>query len=842
MVTPKLSIINYQFLKRAQRISIFLILIMNSFSFNSQVILNWEIKHARTNKWIHLGDKGSVQEALINSGELPDPFYGKNEELFTWVEDYCWEFRSEFKWDKKKNEKVLLTFPNVDTYAKIYLNEVLIAETNNAFVHYNFLIQENLKDGKNVLSVVFDSPTRYQQKHKSEVGVNLPAPNDVGKEKIASYCRKPQYQFGWDWALRMVTMGFWKPVTVESIPFNKVLSYNSQTLSIEPEKSQQFEVTFLEKINGTISWESKRFGTKKLTINGNSITRTESVNDLNFWWPRGHGDQNLYEDEWIFKNEAGELIATKNIRFGVRKTELIQESDKWGTSYEVKINGKVIFCKGGDYIPDDIFPARITNEKLQSNVETMIESNFNMVRIWGGGMYASDYFLNLCDEKGLMVWHDFMFACAMYPGNESYLSNVKNEINQQIPRITSHPAVVLLNGNNEVDVAWKNWGFQTTYSISKSDQKIIEEYYKKLFLELIPTQVSAFSTVPYVHTSPLSNWGKDEYYNHGSQHYWGVWHGKDPMSDFAVKSGRFNAEYGFQSFPEYATLLGFSKETDWSLDNPIMKHHQKSYVGNGMIKKHSDILFGETRDFKRFVYLSQLTQAKAVSTAIVSHRAQFPKVSGTLYWQVNDCWPAPSWSSIDYNLNWKALQYQVKKDFADVTIAQLTNADQSQQFVLLTDDINAKSFKVQMKLYSSNGNLIKESNSQFLAFPAKKAILFEEEIKGIKEQDVLIEFYCIYYQNDSDIQHAFSNTFVINDSKKESKAELIIKGIKQADNEYFTLTFEVKNHLVKDLWFYSNAKNVHFDENFETYLPGIHTIIFQSKDTINLSDIEFQFR
>lgn len=839
MVTPKLSIINYQFLKRTYCLTIFLFFLMNSFSFNSQVILNWEIKHARTNKWIPLGQKGSVQEALINSGELPDPFYGKNEELFTWIEDYCWEFRSEFKWDKKKNEKVLLTFPNVDTYAKIYLNEVLIAETNNAFVKYDFLIQENLKDGKNVLSVIFDSPTRYQQKHKSEVGVNLPAPNDVGKEKVASYCRKPQYQFGWDWALRMVTMGFWKPVTVESLPFNKVLSFNSQTLSILPEKLQKFEVSFLEEIHGTIKWESNRFGNKELKLDGKTLSRTENVDYFDLWWPRGHGAQNLYDDEWVFKNEAGEVIATKNIRFGVRKTELIQQTDKWGTSYEVKINDQIIFCKGGDYIPDDIFPARITNEKLHSNVETMVQSNFNMVRIWGGGMYATDYFLNLCDEMGLMVWHDFMFACSMYPGNESYLANVKNEINQQIPRITSHPAVVLLNGNNEVDVAWKNWGFQTTYSISKSDQKIIEEYYKKLFLELIPTQVNAFSTVPYVHTSPLSNWGKDEYYNHGSQHYWGVWHGKDPMSDFAVKSGRFNAEYGFQSFPEYATLLGFSKETDWSLDNEIMKHHQKSYVGNGMIKKHSDILFGETKDFKRFVYLSQLTQAKAVSTAIVSHRAQFPRVSGTLYWQVNDCWPAPSWSSIDYNLNWKALQYQVKKDFEYMTISHLTNPDQSQQFVLLSELIKLQDIEVKLKITSKSGQLLNEYKKTYTVNPNTPVKLFEKELATIKEEAFVQFEYYILPLKYTEIK---KRSFIINDQKKETKSNIVLKSIFEVETGIYVMSFEVKNEIAKDIWFYSTTKNLHFETNFESYSIGNHEIRFLTNEKIEISDLEFQFR
>ncbi|NCA21228.1 MAG: glycoside hydrolase family 2 protein, partial [Crocinitomicaceae bacterium] len=258
-----------------------------------------------------------------------------------------------------------------------------------------------------------------------------------------------------------------------------------------------------------------------------------------------------------------------------------------------------------------------------------------MVRVWGGGYYPDEIFFNTCDEKGIMVWEDLMFACAMYPGDKEFLASVETELNHQMPRISAHPSVVLINGNNEVDVAWKNWGFQSQYKLNEADQKVILKAYDDLFKDLAVKVINKWTNTNYIHTSPLSNWGNDDFYNHGSQHYWGVWHGKDPMSDFAKKIGRFNAEYGFQSFPEFSTMNQFSEKSDWSLQSKVMKHHQKSYVGNGMIEKHANLLFGKTKDFEQFVYYSQLTQAYAVSSAVAGHRLDAPRCMGTLYWQLN---------------------------------------------------------------------------------------------------------------------------------------------------------------------------------------------------------------
>ncbi len=478
----------------------------------SQQTLTWEIKNPKTNKWIFLGEKGSVQEAFIAAKLLPDPFVGKNEELFLWMEDFDWEFKATFTITKDQlNQKIDVHFPNIDTYAKVFLNKKEIAKTDNAFLPYTFPIEKLVKKGKNELTLIFESPINYQKKHKGEVGVVLPAPNDVGSIQIAPYCRKPQYQFGWDWSLRMNTIGFWKPVRINCYTENKVSGKNIQTLEIEPKAEQKFDLFLQRPMKGKLIWESKLFGKKEFEVNGNSISRREVIENPQLWWPAGQGKPNLYKDTWVLKTEKGELIYSENFTFGIKKVELIQEKDIWGTSFFLKVNNRPVFCKGGDYIPDDIFPSRITDEKLLNQVKSMSEANFNMVRVWGGGMYAEETFMSACDRYGIMVWHDFMFACAMYPGNDSFLKNVRKEVDFHIPRLASHASLVLFNGNNEVDVAWKNWGFQSKYNLTKKDNLLIESYYQKLFKELLPRAVTNWSKIPYEHTSPLSNWGKDEF-------------------------------------------------------------------------------------------------------------------------------------------------------------------------------------------------------------------------------------------------------------------------------------------------------------------------------------------
>ncbi len=812
-----------------------------SFISMSQTTLSWKVQHPISKKWLKLGEKGSVQEALMASGELPDPFVGDNEKLFSWVENHSWTFLAEFELKDLSSNYYDLDFPSIDTYADVFVNGKLVAKTENAFIHYRWEVKSLLKTGKNEVKIVFTPPTIALKNRLKEVGTVLPAPNDVGNVKVAPLARKPQYQFGWDWALRMVTMGFWEPAQVVPYVSNRVINRNIQTLSLDNNVAKLEFAVQLGRTNvaGPYTWVSEKFGSKELypSRDGWLSEQFELKNPL-LWWPAGMGEQHMGLDHWRIFDARGQLVYDDMITYGVKTVQLLQEKDEFGTSFQLVINGKKVFCKGGDYIPDDIFPARITDELLNKRVQDMADANFNMVRIWGGGMYPKEAFLEACDAHGIMVWQDCMFACAMYPGDEPFLNSVKAELNQQVPRISSHPSVVYWNGNNEVDVAWKNWGFQSTYKLNKNDQTLIETYYQKLFKETIPAVISEYTALPYVHTSPLSNWGKDEFYNHGTQHYWGVWHGKDPIEDFGRKIGRFNAEYGFQSFPEYSTLLSFSDTSQWQLNSKVMAHHQKSYVGNGMIAKHSDLLYGKTTDFKRFVYYSQLTQAEAVGLAITGHRLNQPRCSGTLYWQVNDCWPAPTWSSIDYYGNWKALQYRVKQDFENTAVLSTKN-NGKYGYWLVSEWANAVSLEMKAKVLSPSGELLKAIECKRVLMSGTKEELFVTDLKAFENQDVLVQFDW-RVEDQPWNSRTFVQTFNTLNWQKATEIKVVELKLDPLTKKG-TLILE-SNGVALDCWVYSLKTGVHFETNFTQEMKGKFVKEFTYSATPSLTDFQFFWR
>ena len=808
-------------------------------SAQSQTVLSWKFLDVKSHEWKSFGEKGSIQEALFHLGDLPDPFYGKNEELYQWIEGYQWELKSEFYLSESQflSDQLELYFPNVDTYAAIYINGKLLGNTENFFHPYRFEIKANVQCGYNEVKVVFTPPTLYHKARYESESFHFPAPNDPSEWKVAPLTRKPQYQFGWDWALRMNTMGFAKPVEIRLGKSNEFQAVSVQTLSIpKDELFARLKYTVsLKKATSDLRIQSTLYGDLSVQLNPSTGLWEAEVQQYNpqLWWPAGISDPHIYQDT-LHLFVDGKLVDVKPIQFGIRTAELIQQKDKWGTSYEMHINGIPVFCKGADYIPTSVFPASVKDEDILHLVEQMAKANFNMVRIWGGGYYPDEVFYRACDEAGIMVWQDFMFACAMYPGDQAFLRNVEDEFNFQIPRIASHPSVVLFNGNNEVDVAWKNWGFQSQYHLSNAAQDTILKAYNDLFKGLAPKLVARWTNTSYIHTSPLSNWGNDEFFNHGSQHYWGVWHGKDPMSNFATKIGRFNAEYGFQSFPEYATLATFSEKKDWDLSSSVMKHHQKSYVGNGMIQKHSDLLFGKTKDFERFVYFSQLTQRYAVSSAVAGHRLDAPRCMGTLYWQLNDCWPAPTWSSMDYQGNWKALHYAIREDYQPVAILQRTTEKGQVQLYIKSDVMENQVLGYKILIYRVNGNrwsspfTITRQALDTIGYQGSKLIWYE-----IPDVEKLIRV---------ELSNGITREFVVGPSPKKRvvQFELSIKNINEINK---TADIWVKNSaFCADFWLFSSKTGISFDRNFVHLLPGDHLIRIQySGEKPSLSDFSFQY-
>ena len=823
----------------------FLIIFMlsSSFTSNSQDIeLSWSFLHPIKKEWIELGVKGCVQEGLIANKELPDPFYGLNEEMFGWVEDYQWEFKSIFFIEKElEKEFVELIFPSIDTYAKVYLNNHLVLETDNAFIPHFVDIKKYTKKGFNEITIVFTPPVIYHKNKLKKEGYQLPAPNDEHEVAIAPYSRKPQYQFGWDWALRMNTIGLNKPAVIRAYENTRVLNKTTRIISISDEVAVvEFDIHLSNKNIKKVRWDSELFGLEEVQGVDGLFTRKVEVGNPNLWWPKGQGDAFMYNDSLSIKNIDGEVITFVLLKFGIKSSELVQEQDEWGTSYYFKINGRRIFCKGANYIPQDIFPARITDKMVVDMVDLMAESNFNMIRVWGGGYYPDEVFFDRCDELGIMVWEDLMFACAMYPGDDVFIENITREFEYQVPRISSHPSVVLFNGNNEVEVAWGNWGLQIKYGLYGESAREIESAYDRIFKETAPGVMAKHSTIPYIHTSPLSNWGKSDLYNHGSQHYWGVWHGKDPIEDFGKKIGRFNAEYGFQSFPEYNTLGTFSIKDDWDLSSMVMRNHQKSYVGNDMILKHAKRLYGNPKTFEEFVYYSQLTQSMAVSMAVTGHRIDFPRCGGTLYWQLNDCWPAPTWSSVDYNGNWKALQYRMRDDYADVSVMAKYNDLNNIDYYLVSGVVNMFKSNVNLKVFSLRGDLLSELDTviDVNGNGSHKIDLNEFILNRGIDSNAFLSFSFYNHKGDR-ITRNFDH--IVSEFEK-AKIEDVKLTVNSIDEKSRVLVLDIScSKYLRNLWVSCAKFGLKFDSNFESLLPGKHKIKIKYKTLPTLEDFKLMW-
>lgn len=813
---------------------ILIFMIMNPIELLAESKVTWSVVDPKSKQEVPVGEKGSVQEAFFNAGLLPNPFDGENESLYQWMEDHKWTFKGQFvvRYDDAKQDHLILEFPSVDTYATIKLNGKVIGTTNNAFRTWRYDVKGLVRIGTNFLEVEFTPPVMMHLDEYKKEKYHLPAPNDVHGIAIAPKVRKPQYHFGWDWTLRLNLMGFHQPVRFYAYSKLQSRIANVQTKAIQG-NTADLELTWdLSHIPDGATWRSANFTLTEISRKGSQFSAKVRVVNPILWWPNGYGDAHLYTDVWTLKDKEGKLIAKKDIRFGIRTSELIQEKDQWGTSYQIRVNGKDVFCKGSNVIPQEVFISKVDNKRIDDLLRASTFANVNMLRIWGGGYYPPDYFYERCDELGIMVWQDFMFACAMYPGDDAFLDNVAKEAEEQINRISPHPSVVLFNGNNEVDMAWKNWGFQLKYLLGPKAQREIESFYDKLFKNLLAEKVKELTTLPYIHTSPLSNWGKDEYYNHGSQHYWGVWHGKDPIEDMGNKSGRFNAEYGFQSFPTYSTLSAFSKEEDWALNSSVMKHHQKSPVGNGMIKKHSDNLFGKADDFMDFVYYSQLTQAKAVELAVASHRATFPQCAGTIYWQLNDCWPAPTWSSVDYYENYKALHYRMNQLFRPTAVVAVERKLGEKDFHVVTELKRPQ--EVQVEYFDLDGNFLE-----------MHVLPVEVNTFGIKRlplemlQQKKLTNYIARFMFDQD---PLTEQFFFNETDRPREAQNFVQfELKTTKDGKQMVVVETKKAML-DVWITSKSKHLFVKNNFTVLLPGKHEFEVKCDQKLTKEDIILKFR
>ncbi|WP_426277282.1 beta-mannosidase [Chryseobacterium sp. S-02] len=628
----------------------------------------WQFKNTKDKNWLTATVPGTVHLDLMNHQLIPDPYKDENEKKVQWVENEDWDYQTVFKISAKElqNQNADLVFYGLDTFSEIYLNGKLLQKTDNMFRTWKIPVKDELKVGNNTLQIKFKSSVNVGKDLAKKVPFAMP-------ETPRSFVRKAQYQFGWDWGPRLVTVGIWKEVKLnfwnqaklENVKIEqKTLTRQKADLHIHTEIFAEKEGKYTLLINN----KSQNIALKSGV---NVISVPYQIQNPKLWQPNGWGDPNLYQLKISLQKDS-KTLAEKSDRIGLRTIELIQEKDEKGKSFYFKVNGNPMYAKGTNWIPSDSFTTRITKEKYQKLIKDCKDANMNMIRVWGGGIYEDDEFYKACDENGILVWQDFMFAGSFYPSGENFQKNVEFEVRDQINRLQNHPSLALWCGNNEIDEAIVNWGYQKQFKYSKEDSLQVWKDYKKVFHEVIPNALKENLTSEkniYWPTSPSIGWGHKESLTEGDSHYWGVWWGEQPFEIYNEKVPRFASEYGFQGMPTLETTKSmFSGAPDLSLQNGTIKAHEKHSRGWEIIDNYMKRDYNIPTDFVKYNYVSQLLQARGMQIAIEAHRRAKPYNMGTLYWQLNDCWPVVSWSSIDYLGNWKALHYQVKRSFENQVI------------------------------------------------------------------------------------------------------------------------------------------------------------------------------
>jgi beta-mannosidase len=627
---------------------------------------NWTLTDLSNDSVYAANVPGTVHTDLLQNNDIPDPFYGNNEHKLKYLEERDWVYSRELEWsDKIEGETIELVCDGLDTYAKIMVNGEEVGMSDNMHRQWIFDITEVLIEGNNQIDIEITSPFNYHKERVENLGYVLPADNEEGEYKYGPLCRKAAYHFGWDWAPRLVTSGIWKDIYLMRSNGIRLENYSVRTIDIDSHVATMVLKTSI--LTGTTADATIELGddlfTHKLEVGSNTFYDTFTITNPSLWWSNGSGAAHLY-DMPLQVVLDDQLVFNEEVKFGIRTIDLITEKDSIGTSFYFKINGQPIFAKGANYIPQDVFIPRVSDGQYRSLLIAAKNAGMNMIRVWGGGIYEKDIFYELCDSLGLMVWQDFMFAGTMYPFDDDFMKTVEEEAKYQINRLSKHPCLALWCGNNEIEVAWNNWGWQEKYNYSDEIQKELWTGYLSLFKELLPTLVAQLAPESnYTSTSPLSNWGTVENFNHGSMHYWGVWHGRENIESFEDNVGRFMVEYGMQSYPEMATLRSFAADEDLNLDSEVMVNRQKSYIGNEEILRLISTKYDAPTDFEDFVSKSQDVQAEALDIAIGSHLNSNGHCMGSLFWQLNDCWPGPSWSIIDYYGNRKKAYDVVKEQF-----------------------------------------------------------------------------------------------------------------------------------------------------------------------------------
>jgi beta-mannosidase len=679
---------------------------------------------------------GDVYRDLLDTGKIPDPFYRDNEESLQWIGEVDWVYSRTFvvSGEMMRNRCLVLRCEGLDTLAEVSINGHHVAGTDNMFRTYEWDVKRLLSVGRNTIRIKFASVLPYIRRHQEKF------PNwrsDDYKAAYPGWVRKEQCNFGWDWGIKAVTCGIWRPISLiaydharlgdvhirqHHAPGRVVLDVDVQAQAVG--KGIRAEATILE-------------GQAVVAVSGGNIVRNQgrlrlTIKQPKLWWPNRMGAQPLYTVRVDLKNDNGDLVDTIEKRIGLRTLTLDRHDDEWGESFQFVVNGVPFFAKGANWIPVDAIQARATPERYRRLVADAAAANMNMLRVWGGGIYEDDSFYDACDELGICVWQDFMFACAAYPTFlKGFKDNIRQEVVDSIRRLRHHPCMALWCGNNELemmnvgDAGWK-------------EGVMPWKDYKAVFDDLLPGLVGKHSPdIPYWPSSPHSPRGDRREHRSplsGDAHLW-IMCGKEPLECARTMMHRFASEFGFQSFPEPRTVNGYTEVGDRNIDSRIMELHQRAPSGNRALIATILKCFRMPVGFENTLWLSQILQGAAVRGACEHFRRNMPRSMGALYWQLNDTWPVASWSSIDCHGRWKALHYMARHFFAPLIVSGVEDVSRGTVEIHVTSDLlEAVSASVKWTVTDIDGKPLQEGKRKLRAAACSSRRVQELNLLELTEQ------------------------------------------------------------------------------------------------------------
>jgi beta-mannosidase len=814
---------------------------------------HWEFSQAGTDNWMPAIVPGTVHSDLLTNGKIEDPNYRMNEDKVQWAEDKDWIYRTSFHVGKallSASDIIELQFKGLDTYADVFLNDKKILEADNMFVEWKVDVKDFLVEGENKLHIYFHSPVAEGMKKLQQLDYFLPATNEQApeNERTNVFTRKAPFHYGWDWGPRLVTSGIWRPVVLKA--WSKASIENVYIVTESANRD-------LAVLSGYVTINVLKKGKYRISLNVDDIFSLEQTVDLdngmhqvpvkfelenpNLWWTNGLGKAYLYNFNFALKS-GRKYLDVYHLDYGVRTLRLVQKPDTMGRSFYFELNGVPVFMKGADVIPPETLTPLVTHARYERLINNASVAHMNMVRIWGGAIYGGDYLYNLCDKNGILVWQDFMFACALQPGDSAHLENIRKEAEYNVKRLRNHASLALWCGNNENLNGWHSWGWDKMYV--PEVKEFVWNTYKRIFDEILPAAVKTFDPkTEYWPSSPMAYGGKSADRKSGDEHDWTIWFGGKLFSDYGKNVPRFVSEYGLQSFPSMHTIRKFSEEQDWGWDSKVMRHRQRGkmpyirpgFDGNDMIKGYMEKYYHVPDDFEDFVYVSQLLQAMAYKTATEAHRRNMPHCMGSLYWQLNDSWPTISWSTVDYYGHWKAAHYAIRDADKPVIVVPVQTKDHLKVYGVSDKPVPFDA-EISVTVMDFFGQVISKSKNKVHVPVNSSQLVFDEKTDDIiKDTDTRSLVVVIKLASEKEL--IADNLFYFHCPKdlELSDAEVTVSAEKTDTGYRLTVS---TNKLAKNVFLDTPGGEGFFTDNFFDLLPGeAKTVDLETSESLASEDI-----